>query len=102
MVKGLQFLRVLRSFPALGMHVIIPSKMVSGNLPSSKDSFNSLKIQCLSSCENTLKNSFEKPSGPGALLILLVFIQSSNSTRSICSSNLCLVSGDIVGKLLSK
>ena len=98
MVKGLQFLRVLRSFPAFGMHVIIPSKMVSGNLPNSKDSFNNLKIQCLSSCEN----SFEKPSGPGALLILLVFIQSSNSTRSICSSNLCLVSSDIVGKLLSK
>ena len=89
MVKGLQFLRVLRSFPVLGMHVIIPSKMVSGSLPNSSDSLNSLKIQCLSSCENTLKNSFEKPSGPGALLFLLDFILSSSSVRFICSSSFC-------------
>ena len=48
-VNVCQFFRSFRSFPDLGMQVIVPSKISSGRVPFAKDLLNTLKIQNLNS-----------------------------------------------------
>ena len=79
-VSGRQFLRLLLNFPCFGMHIIIPSKAVVDITPRSIFSIRYLKIQCLSSSKNFLKNLFENPSGPGALVDLFDLIACSSSS----------------------
>ena len=93
-LRGLQFFKVFLNLPALGMHVMVPIVIRSLRQPRSYASWYALNSQVLSSSLKNLKNSLVYPSGPGALLSLLLFMECSNS--AILKGNFKLSLGDLV------
>ena len=79
-VSDLPFFKICLSLPCFGMQVIVPFLMIGESVFVSIASLNALKIQCNSSGQRVLKNSFGNTSGPGALFNLAFLITSSNSS----------------------
>ena len=65
-VRGRQFFKSLLQFPLFRMHVMTPSRHEVEKEPTFIHSEIYLKIQSFRSSRKNSKNSFEKPSGPGA------------------------------------
>ena len=93
-VKGRQFFKSFLSFPCFGMQVITPSKAIFDSCPEVMASLMYLKIQNCNSLMKYLKNSFEYPSGPGALFSLLLLMVFINSSRLYGASSLVFSKSD--------